>query len=130
MTRYLQAVDLQTGHVRTVARQHVDADLVQRLTGAVQGVQEGREVPWPGVEPWSLSGAVRGPCATFTIREEDEVVGVVGVALRSRCGAALWRSLLEGEAPDPPGVPWVAVRGSVDPVQTDALAWAFLEASR
>lgn len=120
------------------------ADMIARITAG----KVSEPAPIPGTQGYSLAGRASGKCMVATVWADgppSEVVATIGIALRSLCGAKLWRELHQwGETPvvtDParcPQEPWIAAALDTGIVRhPDAaewlgdfercLAWAWLE---
>lgn len=103
--RDLEHITLNTGHTRRSPRSEVGPGIVEALRPILERALTGTPTPIPPGQGYTLTGGVRGRCASFTVwsrslliwPEDDQAqrapVVEIGVAGHSRCGAPLWRTL-------------------------------------
>jgi hypothetical protein len=126
--RYFAHVTLTTSHVRRSYRSEVADEALDVVGRLLAEALDGRDPVIPGLVPrlCTLQVVGEGRCMSATVLSPyDEETGglqplvTIGVATHSRCGAALWRPLHQGEvvslrdeaSPPPcPPEPWCAAR--------------------
>jgi len=135
--RYIRHITLTTGHIRDSYPDEVGPEIIEVIGGLLTAICAGdaaESVPIPNVGAYSLSGRCSGRCLVATVHADSPpsvVVATIGVALHSRCGAALWRGLhtcgrtpLETRADRCPPEPWVAAALNEDIAQyPEAAHW-------
>ena len=157
MTAYIQHLTLSTGHLRRSPRAEVDGETMARVAPwLAAAVEDGRSMPLPVAEladytalatvvDGSLLVTISGPpLSAGPMRGKAPPLVTMGVAERSRHGAALW-PLLTGPRMPParpgitqPAAPWCAVAvwptlmlhpGTMDWLYTleRCIAWAWIE---
>ena len=122
---YFLHLTLQTGHTRKSERSEVWPETVELLRPVLERALGGERVPLPRFPGYSITATKHRRCLLVTLwgqagetaRPEPVPILTVGVALHSRCGAYLWRTLHKdaltplATAPEAvPPEPWVADR--------------------
>ena len=146
---YLQHVTLTTGHQRRSSLSEITAQTRSLLAPVLRAALEERAL-LPGVGDYWLTGTAEGRnTSTWTVWAGSDVLATIGVARRSRGGAALWRRLCgatvvrvdagaEVDPEAPPPAPWCGAVVEPAAVQYPAaidilgdlercIAWTWLE---
>lgn len=135
--KYIRHITLTTGHVRDSYRHEVGDDVVaacRDLITRVTANDGATPASIPGVGAYSITGQASSSCLTLSVMADGpppELICSIGVALRSLCGATLWRRLHRWsdapaltDASRCPPEPWVAAGLSAGIARhPDALAW-------
>lgn len=133
---HVQTIDTRTGRSWRADPSSIDPGRLADAGAALaQALQQGPPAAAPGLADVGLVATARGKCLEWSALRAGAVIARGAVGAHSRCGARIWRELMEepGAPGDParqPPTPWAAVSAAdgAAPALADlagllALAW-------
>jgi hypothetical protein len=116
---YVHHLTIDSGHARRSWRHEIEPAALAASRALLQRAltaPDGAPVPLPvPLQRYHMAASAPGRCLVAVVSADDggQLLQLItlGVAPHSRCGATLWRRLMQGDAAQPPPpAPWCAVR--------------------